>query len=827
MADSNIEEILKQILAAKFGKDVRQAIHDGIEQCYEDGKVGAVDLVARQRIDNLAKLEEGSTTGDAELRDIRIGYDGTEYENAGEAVRGQIGSLSEELDNISIEGFDRFLYNDIIKICTFVRGKYIEIVDGTFKETENSAYNTYVLDDVNNYKRVKVTGAYGYDIYPAVFTDDSNKVVAYYPSERKTPITLETIEINVPNGAKKLYVCVTTRQNAEIYEKINNYKINNELKKQLEAANSVANIQIEGYSKSDYKDILTTGISQNGYYIELVDGNTNFKVTASTPYVYYKIPVTEGKQLKINGIYGYNIRPAVFVDENESLVSFYPIDKGTGTIVELFFDIIVPERAKYVLITGYKSTEIKCLEGGYLNFTKTFNNQQVKLYKENDKVLIKSMLNEKEMTISAYLHGSQNLSFCFEYYYLDGEIWKNANDDITPIYFNYSYRGGGHGDDRGYTINFSDNHGLTEANIGELWTDALGHKFLICKIISDNSILTCSPKDFVNSNDAPFNSYGNIQSPLSYGDKSIEFESAVRGQFAPIANNVSVKVILNNNEITENGEYTGEYVDILESYDLLYLPSMVQYLKDNMGNNNNSSMYSDDIKDKYCTVTNVYRFTERGAITLFQSIDWYKTVFLSFAGMIQSISIGNYYFVPLTNKKNISIAGTETVDFTPDTWDDENIPPNRFYQYSDDTLNKGICIGYNNEFGYTKEEFRKLIKSAGNIYGNSKKLYPHLIDISEDYDTSIYCISYRLPLYAYTENIPCVCWYYVGDDIYVLIDSQKTVDDYIPMPNKMIGMKIKIIESDGNVEVENDFVLAKGIKFKNTDYGSVILKLYK
>ena len=97
MADSNIEELLKQILSAVFGKDVRQAIHDGIEQCYEDGKVGAVDLVARQRIDNLAKLPEGSTTGDAELQDIRIGYDGTEYENAGEAVRGQVSSLSEDL----------------------------------------------------------------------------------------------------------------------------------------------------------------------------------------------------------------------------------------------------------------------------------------------------------------------------------------------------------------------------------------------------------------------------------------------------------------------------------------------------------------------------------------------------------------------------------------------------------------------------------------------------------------------------------------------------------------------------------------------------------
>ena len=100
MADSNIQELLTSILNTKLGKDMRQAIHDGIEQCYEDGKAGAVDLIARQRINNLTKLQDGSTTGDAELQDIRIGYDGTEYENAGEAVRDQIGSLSEDIGNL-------------------------------------------------------------------------------------------------------------------------------------------------------------------------------------------------------------------------------------------------------------------------------------------------------------------------------------------------------------------------------------------------------------------------------------------------------------------------------------------------------------------------------------------------------------------------------------------------------------------------------------------------------------------------------------------------------------------------------------------------------
>lgn len=49
------------------------------------------------RMDTFTKLEEGSTTGDAELQDIRVGYNGATYENAGEAVRGQFGSLSEDL----------------------------------------------------------------------------------------------------------------------------------------------------------------------------------------------------------------------------------------------------------------------------------------------------------------------------------------------------------------------------------------------------------------------------------------------------------------------------------------------------------------------------------------------------------------------------------------------------------------------------------------------------------------------------------------------------------------------------------------------------------
>ena len=65
-----------------------------------DSKASKDDLaIERRRIDAFTTLSQGSTTGDAELIDGRIGYDNITYKNIGDSIRTQIKNTNEKIDN--------------------------------------------------------------------------------------------------------------------------------------------------------------------------------------------------------------------------------------------------------------------------------------------------------------------------------------------------------------------------------------------------------------------------------------------------------------------------------------------------------------------------------------------------------------------------------------------------------------------------------------------------------------------------------------------------------------------------------------------------------
>lgn len=70
------------------------------ERLNNDSELKGEIAVERARITSLSTLEEGSTTGDAELIDARVDYQGTTHENVGNHIRSVSSQLFDEMDDV-------------------------------------------------------------------------------------------------------------------------------------------------------------------------------------------------------------------------------------------------------------------------------------------------------------------------------------------------------------------------------------------------------------------------------------------------------------------------------------------------------------------------------------------------------------------------------------------------------------------------------------------------------------------------------------------------------------------------------------------------------
>lgn len=84
--------------------------------------------VQSARMDTFTSLPEGSTSGNSELADIRVGANGTTYDTAGNAVRGQIGELKSDLSELGDTiGFAKSYNADVLVSTAESTTTYLDV----------------------------------------------------------------------------------------------------------------------------------------------------------------------------------------------------------------------------------------------------------------------------------------------------------------------------------------------------------------------------------------------------------------------------------------------------------------------------------------------------------------------------------------------------------------------------------------------------------------------------------------------------------------------------------------------------------------------------
>lgn len=114
---SKIEEFLNKILSNRYGKDVRQAIHDGIKQCYSDVtnpdlNVDAFETAVQNKIDDgslaLLTIPDGSITKEKLDQDTN------------ETIKKNTNDITDLKSAINYKGFSTSRYNALYELLSAI-----------------------------------------------------------------------------------------------------------------------------------------------------------------------------------------------------------------------------------------------------------------------------------------------------------------------------------------------------------------------------------------------------------------------------------------------------------------------------------------------------------------------------------------------------------------------------------------------------------------------------------------------------------------------------------------------------------------------------------
>ena len=431
-----------------------------------------------------------------------------------------------------------------------------------------------------------------------------------------------------------------------------------------------------------------------------------------------------------------------------------------------------------------------------------------------------------------------------------GIHFKHADDEFPAININGTYIAALHGYN---LISEVSNKGLTVNDIGRVFTrQGDGQQYVLVKVPNDKAWFCPFDEGAMECGD--FSKYsrlviGLLQNgdTLTYKDGDIDktftvAEKATQQQLHDATNHGVQHAYLNGTvevDLTKNGVYNANFVDFYETYDAIYLPTVLRYLMDNVGKNDNESLCSEELDDSYLSYIQTYRFHNNGSFTLYQTVEFKADVkdVAYFGVMSQSFS----YTSQMVYAPGAENCGTPTVHVPAEHeketgskffYADGDYAVRSFYHFPDNTFQKGMNVGYYPYFGVATDEIRDgmvdLFGSTGQ-WSHLGKLYPHLYRApSAAKGDSFSFIGYHSPITPIDKDFFAISWYFVGDDIYLSLNTDHAVaEKTVAFPNAeyLIGLSIEVDGDSKGITVHSAEVGADGIRVSSTGAGYITLKL--
>lgn len=162
-----------------------------------DEQRGEIDAL-KGRVNSFTHLGAGSTTGDAELIDARVGADGVTYANVGEAMRTQIGAVASEIDKLPTY-YGMIRTENIFNYLNATRYQELK-TDGSIVERKDEQYWNTGFIDVAGCSTISTTHI-------------CNKVCFYDENKAFISIATDWVKFyNVPNNAKYMVIQFATNK---------------------------------------------------------------------------------------------------------------------------------------------------------------------------------------------------------------------------------------------------------------------------------------------------------------------------------------------------------------------------------------------------------------------------------------------------------------------------------------------------------------------------------------------------------------------------------------------------------------------------------------